>query len=121
MAFWRSKQKTDDEGASDAADASASRVASAAPAGEKTDGGLFSKLTGGLQKTRRILGTDIRDLFKSEGRLVDEAFLGELFARLIRTDMGTRPANRIKDEVAKQYRGRVVQLEVVVARITEEI
>ena len=33
------------------------------------------KCEAGLQKTRRALNTDIRDLFKSEGRLVDDEFL----------------------------------------------
>ncbi|NND96087.1 MAG: signal recognition particle-docking protein FtsY [Pirellulaceae bacterium] len=74
----------------------------------------------GLQKTRRALNTDIRDLFKSEGRLVDDDFLGELFARLIRTDMGTGPAEKIRDDAAKRLRGRVVQLEEVLETITAQ-
>ena len=52
--------------------------------------GVFGQLRKGLQKTAKWLQTDIRDLFKSEGRLVDDEFLGELFARLIRTDMGVQ-------------------------------
>ena len=35
---------------------------------------LFDKLKQGLKKTASLLKTDIRDLFKSEGRLVDDAF-----------------------------------------------
>ena len=42
--------------------------------------GFFDKLKDGLTKTTQLLNTDIRDLFKSEGRLVDDAFLDELFA-----------------------------------------
>ena len=93
------------------------------PADEKASsgGGLFSKMRKSLQKTRRALNTDIRDLFKAEGRLVDEEFLGELFARLIRTDMGTGPAETIRDDVAKRCRGRVVQLEEVLETITEQV
>lgn len=113
MAFWRSK-KADSDSASPEPEPSA-------PQDPDNPGGFFTKITSGLQKTRRVLGTDIRDLFKSEGRLVDEEFLSELFARLIRTDMGTGPANKIRDEVAKRYRGRVVHLEEVVQTITEEI
>ena len=64
----------------------------ARPRGAEADtpsgGGLFAKMRGALSKTRQTLNTDIRDLFKSEGRLVDDEFLDELFARLIRTDMG---------------------------------
>ncbi|TWT73132.1 signal recognition particle-docking protein FtsY [Allorhodopirellula solitaria] len=111
MAFWRSKTAP-----------SQPESGETPPAEDQAgQGGMFTKFSSGLQKTRRVLGTDIRDLFKSEGRLVDEEFLDELFARLIRTDMGTGPANKIRDEVAKQYRGRVVQLEEVVATITTEI
>jgi fused signal recognition particle receptor len=43
----------------------------------------------GLKRTAQLLNTDIRDLFKQEGRLVDDHFLDDLFALLIRTDMGT--------------------------------
>lgn len=80
-------------------------------------GGLLGKMKSGLQKTRQVLGTDIRDLFKSEGRLVDEAFLGDLFARLIRTDMGTGPATNIRDDVGRRLRGRVVHLDEVLETI----
>lgn len=116
MAFWRSKKTSDEETVNESgvSDRSAEET-------QEKGGGIFSKITTGLQKTRRVLGTDIRDLFKSEGRLIDEEFLGELFARLIRTDMGTGPANKIRDEVARQYRGRVVEFEEVVQTITDEI
>ena len=50
--------------------------------------GLWKRFRQGLEKTRSVLRTDIRDLFKSEGRLVDGEFLDELFAILVRTDMG---------------------------------
>lgn len=113
MAFWRSKKATTDP--------SSTESEPSAPEQTENPGGIFSKISSGLQKTRRVLGTDIRDLFKSEGRLVDEVFLDELFARLIRTDMGTGPANKIRGEVATQYRGRVVQLEDVVQTIMQEI
>ena len=54
--------------------------------------GLFGMLRSALKKTHDVLNTDIRDLFKREGRLVDDEFLGELFAILVKTDMGTGPA-----------------------------
>ncbi len=44
--------------------------------GKPASGGLFAKMRGALSKTRQALNTDIRDLFKSEGRLVDDEFLG---------------------------------------------
>ncbi len=71
MAFWRSKK----ESASDAQPDDSASVVSISTGGRNpnTGGGLLSKMRSGLQKTRRALNTDIRDLFKSEGRLVDES------------------------------------------------
>ncbi len=89
-------------------------------AGEPAGGGLFAKMRGALSKTRQTLNTDIRDLFKSEGRLVDDEFLDELFARLIRTDMGVSSAEAIRDEVGTRLRARVVQMEEVLETITQQ-
>ncbi len=83
--------------------------------------GFFSRIRRGLQKTSQLLRTDIRDLFKREGRLVDDAFLDELFAILVRTDMGAGPANEIREEIAKEFRGRVVQFEDVLEVIRSKI
>jgi fused signal recognition particle receptor len=77
--------------------------------------GLFDKLKQGLAKTGRLLQTDVRDLFKSEGRLIDQAFLDEMRALLFKTDMGYEAVEKIVDEVATNFRGRVVTLEQVVA------
>ena len=82
--------------------------------------GVFGRFRSGLEKTRRALNTDIRDLFKDEGRLVDDEFLGELFAKLIRTDMGAGPAEELRDEIATRFRGRKVQLDEVIQSITEQ-
>lgn len=73
--------------------------------------GFFSKIKQGLVKTKQLLNTDVRDLFKSQGRLVDETFLEDLMAKLIKTDMGVQAAQAIVDEVAVQYRARVIQME----------
>ena len=73
--------------------------------------GLFDKFKHGLKKTAQILKTDVRDLFKSEGRLIDEPFLDEMRAILFKTDMGYESVEQIVDEVAKNFRGRVVTLE----------
>ena len=135
MAFWRSKRQTEqDEAAGQAsgeAGGSGDRAdqASSAPLPERTAGGAaaaddegaFSRFRRGLQKTRQVLNTDIRDLFKAEGRLVDEAFLKELFARLVRTDMGAGPAAKIRDDVATRYRGRVVHMEEVLQTVRQQI
>jgi len=108
MAFWRSKEKEGD-------------AAVGKPAIEpEPAAGIFAKFKTGLQKTRQVLNTDIRDLFKAEGRLVDETLLDELFAKLIRTDMGVGPATKIRDEIGTQFRGRVVHFEDVLRTIAAQ-
>src|SRR6478672_1106837 len=83
--------------------------------------GFFGMLRSALQKTHDLLNTDIRDLFKREGRLVDEDFLGELFAILVKTDMGTGPAARIRDRIGTDYRARVVHMDDVLGSVKDEI
>jgi hypothetical protein len=73
--------------------------------------GFFARLKQGLKKTNQLLFTDVRDLFKGEGRLVDDAFLEELRRILIRTDMGPQAAAENIDEVRTQFRARVVQMD----------
>ncbi|MCH7751358.1 MAG: signal recognition particle-docking protein FtsY [Planctomycetes bacterium] len=77
--------------------------------------GLFEKFRRGLTKTADILKTDVRDLFKSEGRLVDDGFLDEMRGILFKTDMGYDAVEEIVGEVSTKLRGRVVTLEEVVA------
>ena len=57
--------------------------------------GFLERLKAGLAKTAQVLNTDVRDLFKREGRLVDETFLADLRAALVRTDMGPAAAEAI--------------------------
>jgi fused signal recognition particle receptor len=84
-------------------------------------GGLLARFRRGLKKTSDLLNTDIRDLFKKEGRLVDDGLLTELFAILVKTDMGAGPAQSIRDRVAQDYRGRVVQMNDVLASIESSL
>ncbi|HCK41139.1 MAG: signal recognition particle-docking protein FtsY [Planctomycetaceae bacterium] len=77
--------------------------------------GLFEKLKRGLTKTTNLLKTDVRDLFKSEGRLIDDGFLDEMRAILFKTDMGYDSVEEIVTEVSTKMRGRVVTLEEVIA------
>lgn len=79
--------------------------------------GIFDRFKQGLKRTSQVLHTDIRDLFKSEGRLIDDEFLDELFAILVKTDMGSGPANEIRDHLQKEFRGRVVQMGDVLDRV----
>ena len=83
--------------------------------------GLFDSLKAALKKTTDVLNTDIRDLFKREGRLVDEDFLRDLFAMLVKTDMGTGPAGKIRDKIATDFRARVVHMDDVLKVIKAEL
>lgn len=85
------------------------------------ESGFFGRLGHGLEKTRRILNTDIRDLFKAEGRLVDDDLLDEIYAILIRTDMGAGPANQIRNRIQKDFRGRVVHIGDILGNIRDEL
>ena len=96
-------------------------VASAPVSQSEQPRGLLSRFRQGLQKTTQLLHTDIRDLFKQEGQLVDDAFLGQLFAVLVRTDMGAGPANTIRDELQQEFRGRVVQMSELLDRVKAKL
>ena len=71
---------------------------------------VFGRLKNALQKTVQVLNTDIRDLVGKEGRVVDDEFLSELFAYLVKTDMGAGPASEIRDRIKSEYRGRKVEM-----------
>jgi fused signal recognition particle receptor len=103
------------------APAEASSEAEVSGAEDQPRRGLFARLKQGLQKTTQLLRTDIRDLFKGEGRLVDEAFLEELHRILIRTDMGPQAANANIDEIRTQFRARVVQMDEVLGVVKEKL
>ncbi len=84
-------------------------------------GGLFQKIKSAFSKTHQWLKTDIRDLWKSEGRLVDDDFLRDLFAILIKSDMGIGVANQIRDRIGRDYRARKIEMSEVLDLIREEI
>ncbi len=83
--------------------------------------GLFDQFKRGLRKTTQLLNTDIRDLFKAEGRLVDDAVLEELFESLVKTDMGVQAAQEIVDDVGAQFRARVVGTDELVGAIKSKL
>lgn len=83
--------------------------------------GLFDKFRQGLQKTAQLLKTDVRDLFRTQGRLVDDAFIEEVFEWLIKRDLGVQAAREIADEVNKTYRSRVVERLDVVNSIKQKL
>lgn len=76
--------------------------------------GIFDKLKAGLQKTHQLLFTDVRDLFKNEGRLVNDEFLEELRAVIIKRDMGPAAADQIAAQIGADFRARVVHMSDVV-------
>lgn len=67
------------------------------------------------------LNTDIRDLWKNQGELVDDEFLDKLFALLVKSDMGGEMARTIRDRVGRDYRARKVQFEDIIQIISQEI
>lgn len=71
--------------------------------------GFFEKLKQGLQRTKQLLQTDIRDIFRS-GEILDEAKLEEFEARLIRTDMGVAASSLIVGELREKFLGRTVNV-----------
>ncbi len=83
--------------------------------------GLFDRLKQGLQKTTQLLNTDVRDLFKSQGRLVDESFRDELFEMLIKTDMGVDVSGEIAGEIHNAYRARVVEKQEIIEEIKKKL
>lgn len=74
--------------------------------------GWFDRLKQGLQKTKQLLQTDIRDLFKS-GDILDEAKLERFEAGLIRTDMGVAASGQIVADIREKFLGRTVDLQAI--------
>lgn len=140
MVFWKRKQASNDretpssgEGMpivadsgkispTDSSEASASTAAISStsdPATTPAKGASWWSRV--LSKTNELLRTDIRDLWKSEGELVDEDFLKNLYAILIRTDMGNSMATKIRESIYSQFRGRRIQLEECLSIIRDNI
>jgi fused signal recognition particle receptor len=89
-----------------------------APADEK-NGGLFSRLKSGLSKTRKILTTDIDDLFLGK-KIVDDDMLEELEERLITADMGVQTTMDIMERISGK-RSRIEGAKALKAVLREEI
>ncbi|MFG0332189.1 MAG: signal recognition particle-docking protein FtsY [Maioricimonas sp. JB049] len=70
--------------------------------------GMFDKLKSALTKTKNVLRTDVRDLFKA-GVILDDAKLEEFFRGLVTTDMGVVAAQSIVDELKAKFGGRTVE------------
>ncbi|MGQ0636384.1 MAG: signal recognition particle-docking protein FtsY [Planctomycetaceae bacterium] len=82
--------------------------------------GLFDKLKRGLQKTKDLLQTDVRDLFRP-GELLTEDKLERFYSRLIATDMGVAAAAAISAEVREKHHGRTVVLDEIWTTVREKL
>ena len=82
--------------------------------------GFFSKLKGALQKTKQLLQTDIRDIFKS-GEILDEAALEKIEAGLMKTDMGVSAATGIVAELREKHGGRTVVVDNLMATVKDNL
>ena len=82
--------------------------------------GLFDKFKQGLAKTKALLNTDVRDLFKS-GEILGEEQLERFHARLISTDMGVVAAQAITDQLRKEHLGRTVDVDALWRTVKETL
>jgi fused signal recognition particle receptor len=78
--------------------------------------GWFDRLKQGLQKTKQLLQTDVRDLFRA-GEILDDSKLEQFEARLIRTDMGVVAAGKIIAQLRANHLGRTVQIAEIWATV----
>jgi len=83
--------------------------------------GFFDKIKKGLNRTVQVLQTDVRDLFKLDGRHVDQDFLDEMFEIFVKTDMGVDVAREITDKIKEQYKGRVVEKDEILESVKNEL
>ena len=120
----RGKGKEEEGGQKEGAEESAQKESGQPDAGEASPSepkkGLFAGLRQALKKTADIFNTDIRDLFGSEGRLLDDDLLRDVFAALVKTDMGVGPASEIRDSLKSEYRGRKVKLEDIMSVVKQK-
>ena len=82
--------------------------------------GLLNRFKGALAKTRDVLRTDVRDLFK-KGEILDEEKLEEFHRGLITSDMGVVAAKEVVDEVRQKYGGRTVDPDAIWATVRDRI
>ena len=116
MAFWnpfgKKKDKTSTGGEAANKEVPASGGGTEVVDQEEKPKGIFRRFV-------EVLNTDIRDLVGKEGRLVDDEFLDELFAMLVKTDMGNSTAMRIRDDIGKKFRARKLMLEDLIGSAKE--
>ena len=67
----------------------------------------IEKIKNALAKTRKILNTDIKELFKI-GRKIDDKFLEELEEKLISADVGVGTTNNIIQKLKDSYKNKEI-------------
>ncbi|TWT59346.1 signal recognition particle-docking protein FtsY [Rubinisphaera italica] len=82
--------------------------------------GLFDRLKKGLQKTSKVLNTDVRDLFRA-GEILTDEHLAQFERRLVESDMGVTASMEIVEELRKKHRGRTVDLEAIWETVREKL
>ena len=87
---------------------------------ETANMGIFDRLKAGLQKTREILRTDVRDIFKA-GDILDDNLLEDFEGRLIRTDMGVAAADRVISKLREDHGGRTVDVDAIWETVRQEL
>jgi fused signal recognition particle receptor len=71
------------------------------PAESKESAGFFNRLKKGLTKTRRLLSTDVEDLF-TKNRKIDDELLEELEEILITSDIGVQTTMDLIQAISKK-------------------
>lgn len=82
--------------------------------------GLFDRLKAGLKKTKDLLRTDVRDLFRA-GEVLDDGLLEDFEGRLIRTDMGVDSAEKIIERLRTDHGGRTIDVDEVWETVRSEL
>lgn len=82
--------------------------------------GLFDRFKGALEKTRKVLSTDVRDLLK-QGEIFTEEKLEEFQRGLITSDMGVAAASDIVEELRKKHGGRTVDIDAIWTTVEERL
>jgi fused signal recognition particle receptor len=126
MVFWRKKKVENQEGsqldksADKSLENNGNKPNGPTPS-DDADAEQVSWYRRALAKTNEWLRTDIRDLWKSEGQLVDDQFLSDLYATLVRTDMGGMTASKIRDSISNTYRSRKIEFADVLSVVREQV
>tara|TARA_B100000945_G_scaffold171318_1_gene137235 strand:+ start:883 stop:1923 length:1041 start_codon:yes stop_codon:yes gene_type:complete len=123
MAFFKRSKQEDRQPNPIEPEATAAAIGESEARADKSsdNDSLWVRVRQGLKKTRDVLRTDIRDIFKSEGQLVDNEFLSRLFATLVKTDMGAKPAAEIRDNIENKFSGRVIEFEQALDEIRNHL